>query len=62
MHIPFAFLASVIPKEKRIKLCVLIRIFSIYGLEQQKEKENWGLLWEKGMGQGCIIVIVIYIF
>jgi len=40
MHIPFAFLASVIPKEKRIKLCVLIRIFSIYGLEQQKEKEN----------------------
>lgn len=55
MHSPFTFLVSVIPKESRIKLCVLIRIFSIYGLEQQKKKEMQGLLWEKGMAKVALL-------
>lgn len=38
IHIPFTFLVSLIPEENRVKLCVLIRIFSIYGLQQQKKK------------------------
>lgn len=64
IHIPFTFLVSLIPEENRVKLCVLIRIFSIYGLQQQKKKNIYiqGLLWEKGVGQGWILVTAIYIF